>query len=169
MRTYTSSSPAVASCARASQSARIRSTPDLGVAVHVPVFTSPSGRLAVVTPEGELDLASVGGLRDALLQACDSSCRVVVVDFGRVSFADSSALAVLAMAAKKLADNHRRLAVVNVGGLPLKVLRLSGLDAVVDVHPTEQPLEDVLAQLDAAARGRAGAHAEADALQPPRR
>jgi anti-sigma B factor antagonist len=127
----------------------------------VPVVTSPSGWLAVVSPEGELDLATAGGLRDALVQACDSSCRAVVIDFGRVSFADSSALAVLAMAAKRLAEDDRRLVAANVCGVPLKVLRLTGLDALIDVHPADQPLDDVLAELDTAADSGGPADAQA--------
>jgi anti-anti-sigma factor len=60
-----------------------------------------SGGEAVVTVTGELDLTNVAVLEDALGPlAGDPDVGVVVLDLGRLSFMDSSAIAVLVRVAR---------------------------------------------------------------------
>jgi anti-sigma B factor antagonist len=88
---------------------------------------SPSGRVAVLTVRGELDLATSGQLRQALLTACQGSARLVVVDLREAPFLDSTAFGVLVSASRRLDALGRSLLVANVAPAPAKALRVLGL------------------------------------------
>lgn len=106
------------------------------------VWRSPSNRTAVVSPAGELDLATSGELRTALLQACEGS-RLVLVDLVAVTFLDSTALGVLVGAQKRCQSNGAQLLVINATGICLKVLRVTGLGGLI----SDEPLPADLAML----------------------
>jgi anti-sigma B factor antagonist len=89
---------------------------------------------SVVAPVGELDLRAHAALREALLDACGAE-RPVVVDLARVTFVDSSAIGLVVSAAKRCRKQGLELRVVNAGGQPLRVLRLTGVDLLVPVEP----------------------------------
>jgi anti-anti-sigma factor len=103
---------------------------------------SPGGVVVVVSPAGELDLATAPALREALLEACLGTERLVVVDLRLVTFADSSAMAVLVAAFNRVADEGRSFLMVNAHGRALKVLRLTGLTSVMDVREPGEQLDD---------------------------
>jgi anti-sigma B factor antagonist len=94
------------------------------------VCFSPTRRVAVVAPSGELDLVSVDQLRRALLQACEAE-RLVVVDLAAVTFMDSAGLGVLVGAAKRLQHRGAALQILNATGEPLRVIQLTGLDMLL--------------------------------------
>lgn len=87
----------------------------------------------LVTSEGELDMASAGGLRECLVQACAQGLPVVL-DFAAVTFVDSSALGVLASADRHIRDNGCHLTVTNCSPRVLKTMTLTGLVAVIDIR-----------------------------------
>lgn len=87
----------------------------------------------LVTTDGELDMATAGGLRECLVQACEQSLPVVA-DFAAVTFVDSSALAVLASANRHIRDNGCHLTVINCSPRVLTTMTLTGLTAVIDVR-----------------------------------
>jgi anti-anti-sigma factor len=93
------------------------------VDIDISVSVDAEGR-TVVSPTGALDLATVGALTAALRECPDES--VVIVDLTGVTFMDSTTLAVLV-------DTRRRcrLSVVGAHGIALRVLEVSGLDAML--------------------------------------
>lgn len=62
------------------------------------------GEIAVITVTGEVDIATVAGLRDRLFTLADTS-RSVIVDLDQVSFIDAAGLGALVGAANR-ADLH---------------------------------------------------------------
>lgn len=94
------------------------------------VWFSPTRRVAVVAPRGDLDLVSVEQLRRALLQACEAE-NLVVVDLAQVTFMDSAGLGVLAGAAKRLQRRDAALHVFNAVGEPLRAMQMTGLDVLL--------------------------------------
>lgn len=92
-----------------------------------------SGRLAVVTAQGELDIVTVPALRQELQAAVDSDAATIVVDCAAVTFADSSALSMLIATHKKLQPQGRRMIVANVRGPVMTVLRMSGAHRLLEV------------------------------------
>ena len=66
----------------------------------------------VITPEGELDIASLGDLCAAISDAAHEGAGTVVVDLSQVTFIDSSGLGALVELRSRLRRSGRRLAVV---------------------------------------------------------
>lgn len=112
----------------------------------LPLAVSPSGRVALLTPSGELDVAVAAALRSALREAVGTGSAVVVVDLRDVDFLDSTVLGVVVEAHRAL-EGDRRLRVVHAKGLALRTLQLTGLDDVLDTTPLEPALAEELAGL----------------------
>jgi anti-anti-sigma factor len=72
---------------------------------------------------GELDLATAPMLRDALDQI-DSD---VILDFGAVSFLDSSGIAVLVAQQRGLQTRGHTLRLVALSGIPHRALKITGV------------------------------------------
>jgi len=94
-------------------------------------MTDESGRLpaagaVVLAPVGELDLAAAPRLRE-LLSATHAPGTTVVLDFSDVVFLDSSALAVVLSAERRLRSTGGSLRLVHVSEEVLRVLRICGL------------------------------------------
>jgi anti-anti-sigma factor len=93
--------------------------------------------VAAIEVRGELDLATVGELATAVDRAFNPGPKSLVIDLTRCAFIDSSVLSMLIGLRARLANSDRpRLAVVADGrphDQPLRVLRLTGLDAEIPV------------------------------------
>jgi anti-sigma B factor antagonist len=81
----------------------------------------------VIVLRGQLDIASLPQLREALRDVHLAAASDVVVDFAEVSFCDAAPLGVLAVTASRLADRGFRLQLLNVRPRQAKVIRLCGL------------------------------------------
>jgi anti-anti-sigma factor len=93
-----------------------------------------SGETATVTVRGELDLAGVHDV-DASMAAALADQRVtrIVVDMSGLDLIDSCGIGSLVRARNVAIGNSRAFQVVNVGGQPDRVLRITGmLDALTD-------------------------------------
>lgn len=102
------------------------------------VGTAGGSAVVVLSPTGELDLATSTALRDALAEACDQGL-VVVVDLAEVTFVDSTALGVLVGAARRLQAGGCHLTVRNASGRVHTVLVMTGLDRLFDVEQARPP------------------------------
>jgi anti-sigma B factor antagonist len=95
-----------------------------------------SGRTAVVSGTGEIDLTNADGLREALLAALNGDAAALVADLTGTTFLDSAGVTALVRASRRAADTGAtfRLAVT---ALPvLRVLSLVGIDRLIDIYPT---------------------------------
>jgi anti-sigma B factor antagonist len=102
------------------------------------VTTQQLPRALVLAVTGELDLYTAPQLHAALEAGVDAAgpgCPDVVVDLGGVGFVDSTGLGEIVAAHKALAAKHARLHLVVSHDRVLRLLRLTGLDGVLDVHP----------------------------------
>lgn len=117
------------------------------MAVSPKVQSTASGKLFVVTPEGELDLATSPVLREALGAACDAGAVTVVLDLALVTFLDSTTLGVLVGANKRLRAAGGRLITVNVSGEPLRVMELTGLAGAFEVHGAGSTLDEEISAM----------------------
>jgi len=87
----------------------------------------------IITAGGELDLTTVGQLRELLLTHAgrEQSSRVIL-DLSRVEFIDSAGLALLVEARKRMSVDDRTLyLVINQGKQPERVLRLVRFDTIM--------------------------------------
>jgi anti-anti-sigma factor len=99
------------------------------------VWFSPSRRVAVVRPSGELDVRRAGSLREALIEA-DQARALVVVDLADVTFADSVVAGLLVGAWKRSDRSGRTFVAANAGGQVLRTLTLlQAVHFLVDPRP----------------------------------
>lgn len=98
------------------------------------IHVNTVGERSVVEVAGELDLATSPALREAIDSVLEEGHPDLIVDLGGVTFMDSSAINVLAAAAKRLGPSEVRIA----GCRPnlLRLFELSGLDAVLRMYDT---------------------------------
>jgi anti-sigma B factor antagonist len=90
---------------------------------------------AVVTVQGEVDLATSPQLRDCLTAVVEKST-AVVVDLDQVGFIDSTGIGVLVGAVKRARSTGGDLSLVCTQRRILKVLEITGLTQVFSVHET---------------------------------
>lgn len=92
------------------------------------------GRL-IVRLAGELDLYNAETVRDALVASAERKPERLVVDLGKVSFVDSTALGVLVEARTRLA-NRRAFLLAAPALETMRALEVSGLDRHFEIHDT---------------------------------
>jgi anti-sigma B factor antagonist len=95
------------------------------------------GDVPVLAVRGELDFDGAPSLREALIEAIDENPgRRVVVDLEGVDFIDSAGLGVLVGGLKRARDAEGELALVATGRSVVRVLELTGLTRVFEIHPS---------------------------------
>jgi anti-sigma B factor antagonist len=94
---------------------------------------------------GELDLRTVPTLREHLADALARDEGAVVVDLTDVGFIDSTGLAALLNALRRLTRAGRRLLLACADGPVLRMLRLTRLDSTFSVHESADAALDALA------------------------
>lgn len=104
--------------------------------MDVMVQTRSEGPWTVVEVAGELDLHTSPPLREHLLQLIQDGTERLAVDLTQVGFMDSSSLGSLVTCLKRIRERDGRLVLVGVGGTPMKVLTLTGLDRVFEIVPS---------------------------------
>jgi anti-sigma B factor antagonist len=91
----------------------------------------------VVAVHGVLDLNTAATLRDALIEAIDENPgRHVVVDLEGVDFVDSAGLGVLLGGRDRARSADGELVLVATGRNVVRVLELTGLTRVFEIHPS---------------------------------
>lgn len=91
------------------------------------------GKLAI-SLSGELDHHSARQAMDSICEAVDASLpRQVLLEMSKLSFMDSSGIAVILKADRRLKENGGKLFVDCPQSQPLKVLEAAGIDRVVEI------------------------------------
>jgi anti-sigma B factor antagonist len=100
----------------------------------------------IVTVKGEVDIATVGKLREQLFELAASG-QPLIVDLEQVSFIDSAGLAALVGTAKRAAAHGSSLQVVCARPQTRQLFRLTGLDSQI---PLPRTLDEAVESLAAA-------------------
>jgi anti-anti-sigma factor len=95
-----------------------------------------SGRTAVVTVAGEVDITNAEGLRDALLSALNAGAPGLVVDMTATTFLDSAGVTALVRASRRAAASGATVRLAVTAQAVLRVLGIVGLDRLIEVHPS---------------------------------
>ena len=101
--------------------------------MDVSITTSTVGAVQVVAVGGEIDVHTAPQVDEAL-EAVAGPGAAIVADLSKVEFIDSTGLSVLVRALARSRDEDGTLAVVATSERVTKVLRLTGLDAVLAVY-----------------------------------
>jgi anti-sigma B factor antagonist len=89
-----------------------------------------------LTLSGELDLATVPALREQMIAATEAGARKLVLDMREVSFMDSTALAAVINAKKRMGEGGEVTLVLPRDSYGRLIFEVTGLDGVLDVVET---------------------------------
>ncbi len=73
-----------------------------------------SDNLAVIIPNGRIDITNSNELKQKLLDLFDEGCNYITIDFTNVTGIDSSGLGKLLLFQKKLKERDGELKIVNI-------------------------------------------------------
>jgi anti-sigma B factor antagonist len=96
------------------------------------------GDVAIVAVTGELDLALCVKLAPELNAALRSPARAIVIDLEGVSLVDSSGIALLMNAFRRLDHAGRQLAIACPMGPQRRAFELTALDRQLPMHETRK-------------------------------
>ena len=103
--------------------------------VPLDVEVSATAYGAMVSIAGELDLATVGRVREALGSETVEQAEAVVVDLTGVTFMDSTGLSALLRFERDLGARRRRLAIACPEGAARLLLDVTGVAEQLPLHP----------------------------------
>jgi anti-sigma B factor antagonist len=92
------------------------------------------GDVAIITISGELDLALCAKVAPDLNAALHSSARALVIDLEAVSIVDSSGIALLLNAFRRLDQGGRQLAIACPMGPQRRTFELTALDRQLPMY-----------------------------------
>src|SRR5262245_148795 len=88
----------------------------------------------VIAPRGRLDFNTVAAFEQRLLERCAGE-HAIVVDMAQVDYINSAGLRALLRAGKQLDRAGGRLVLCSPIDVVREVLKISGFDAVFEIHP----------------------------------
>lgn len=98
--------------------------------------------------EGDIDLAVVPDLREAFEAALSSGVTNVVLDMSGVSYADSSALALIVWLDRQLSDQGGKIILSGANRDVSRILEISGLVAVAESVTSSENVAEALVGLE---------------------
>ena len=102
----------------------------------IDIDVTEQGEYKVLRPEGDLDVYTVGSLRDALGSVVEQGDPRVVVDLDSVPFMDSSGLGALMGGVRRLRESGGDLAIACTREQHLKLFTITGFGEGVSIAPT---------------------------------
>lgn len=102
----------------------------------VDIAIEDAGDFRVLRPNGDLDVYTVGSLRDALAEMIEVETPKVVVDLDGVPFMDSSGLGALMGGVRRLREAGGDLAISCTREQHLKLFAITGFGEGVSIAPT---------------------------------
>lgn len=102
----------------------------------IAIEVSDQGHYKILRPEGDLDVYTVGSLRDALGSIVEETSPKVVVDLDSVPFMDSSGLGALMGGVRRLREAGGDLAISCTREQHLKLFTITGFGEGVSIAPT---------------------------------
>ena len=92
------------------------------------------GRL-IIQPDGELDHHSARQTMDEIIGVVDSTLpRELLLDMSRLSFMDSSGIAVIIKTNCAVTETGGKMLIVSPQPQPKKVIEVAGIDRLIEIH-----------------------------------
>lgn len=102
----------------------------------IDIEVATQGDFKVIKPSGDLDVYTVGSLRDAIGSMIEEGSTKVVVDLDAVPFMDSSGLGALMGGVRRLRESGGDLAIACTREQHLKLFTITGFGEGVSIAPT---------------------------------
>lgn len=103
------------------------------------------GTLGLIVLTGEVDIFTAPRFKECLVEFLDSGIVRLVIDLNGVTFMDSTALGVLVGGVRRVHDAGGAMTLVVTSRPVERVLSITGLDRVFDVHKTREAAVEALA------------------------
>lgn len=102
--------------------------------IHAPKakHSPQAGEAVVIHLEGEFDLSERDRLRDAFASIGDAP--LVIVDFEKVAYIDSVVLECLVGLHGAIEKRNGRMVLLGVGGSVMRLLEVTSLDRIFEIH-----------------------------------
>jgi anti-sigma B factor antagonist len=118
---------------------------------HYPVVWT--GHSAVVRLPAEIDISNADQVREDLLWIVNQGATLLVVDMTETTFCDSAGVTALVRALKRATANEAGMRMVVTAPAVLRILALTGVDHLIEIHPTV-----AAAMADAGEQGAVSGH-----------
>jgi anti-sigma B factor antagonist len=102
--------------------------------IDIKVATRAVGDRTVIDVDGEVDVFTAPKLREAIIGCIDGGNDRLIVNLEGVAFMDSTGLGVLVGGLKRVKERNGDLALAGAHGTVLRVLNVTGLNAVFPMH-----------------------------------
>ena len=86
----------------------------------------------------EFTFASRKDFGSALDKVKQSACRLLILNFEQVTFADSAAIGILALAAQQFELDNRKLTIASPQGTVKQILELANIHKMIPVFSSEE-------------------------------
>ena len=101
--------------------------------MELTISTTPDPECYVISVAGEVDISNAAKLRESIDMALEQPTEEVRLDFGDVSYIDSTGIGVLVGAAHHAQEHGKRFAVANAQTNVMRVAQLLGVDQEIDI------------------------------------
>ena len=101
-----------------------------------------SSQMSVVTPKGEIDMGSSGELREVLQKTTKNKIQTVIVSLEEAGHIDSSGIATLIEALKKIQGYNGELRIVINTKKIFNVFKIANLDMVFKIFESVQDAQN---------------------------
>lgn len=100
--------------------------------------TSQEQGALIATPEGRIDGLNAHDFQEALKGAIGKDDKVVIVDFGAVTYISSAGLRATLVTAKLLREQNASFALCALSDPIREIFSVSGFDKIIDIHATKE-------------------------------
>lgn len=95
-------------------------------------------RVAVVQPVGRVDSNTSAEFEAEMRRLLDSGHMNLVLDLSKIDFLSSAGLRVIVSSMKNARKNGGNVCVAEANARAAEVMKLAGLDSVIEMHPTRE-------------------------------
>lgn len=92
----------------------------------------------VAAPQGRIDGLNAHDFQEALKAAIGDDDKVVIVDFGAVTYISSAGLRATLVTAKLLRERKASFSLCALSDPIREIFSVSGFDKIIDIHPSKE-------------------------------
>ncbi len=96
------------------------------------IQTTETGDVITIAINGDIEMITMKGLKERLLDIVNKNDKNIVVDFTNVGYLDSSGIGVLLSLSKTLKEKEKQLKLINLSERIERVLELSSLSDIIE-------------------------------------
>ena len=97
-----------------------------------------SEEIQILRPSGRLDSASSPALERQAFDCIDAGARLLLIDFVGLDYISSAGLRAALAVAKRMSAAGGRLALCSLSPQVAEVFEISGVDAIIEIHPSAE-------------------------------